>query len=111
MINVKILRDVQGSVQGFELVGHAGYAQAGQDIVCAAVSAIVQTAVMGLSDVLNIDIDYMQHKGNVVCSISENIDLQKRKYADIILETMIVGLKSIQLEYNKYISIKEMEVE
>jgi uncharacterized protein YsxB (DUF464 family) len=28
--------------------GHAGYAEYGQDIVCASVSAIIQTALLGL---------------------------------------------------------------
>jgi len=30
---------------GFEITGHAGYARAGQDIVCAAVSAIGYTVI------------------------------------------------------------------
>jgi uncharacterized protein YsxB (DUF464 family) len=34
-----------------DVKGHAGYAPHGHDIVCAAVSAILQTAVLGLESV------------------------------------------------------------
>ena len=33
---------------GFEISGHAGYAAHGEDIVCAAVSAVAQAVAMGL---------------------------------------------------------------
>lgn len=34
-----------------DVKGHSGYAPHGQDIVCAAVSAILQTAVLGLESI------------------------------------------------------------
>ena len=37
-----------GRLVGFEAKGHSGYAEAGEDIVCAAVSAVMQTAVIGI---------------------------------------------------------------
>ena len=39
MISVKILRNSASRIVGFEVSGHANYAEYGQDIVCAAVSA------------------------------------------------------------------------
>ena len=44
MITAKIFRNSRGAVSGFEISGHAGYAEHGGDIVCAAVSAIAYTA-------------------------------------------------------------------
>ncbi|WP_333683544.1 ribosomal-processing cysteine protease Prp, partial [Enterocloster lavalensis] len=44
MIQVTIFRDSEESgdvFTGVELSGHAGYAESGRDIVCAAVSALV----------------------------------------------------------------------
>ena len=38
-----------GKPIGFDAHGHTGYAECGEDIVCAAVSAITQTAAMGVS--------------------------------------------------------------
>ena len=36
--------------------GHAGWADAGEDVVCAAVSAILQAAWLGLTEVAKIDV-------------------------------------------------------
>ena len=41
-----------GKPIGFDAHGHTGYAECGEDIVCAAVSAITQTAAMGVSEPL-----------------------------------------------------------
>lgn len=40
MIQVTILRDREKLVKGIEINGHAGYAEYGQDVICAAVSAL-----------------------------------------------------------------------
>ena len=41
MIQVNILRDRNEVVKGIDINGHAGYAEYGQDVICAAVSALV----------------------------------------------------------------------
>ena len=41
-----------GKPIGFDAHGHTGYAECGEDIVCAAVSAITQTAAMGVSELV-----------------------------------------------------------
>ena len=41
MIQVNILRDRNEVVRGIDINGHAGYAEYGQDVICAAVSALV----------------------------------------------------------------------
>ena len=38
-------------ITGFSVSGHSGYAEAGKDIVCAAVSAIVTMAEATINDV------------------------------------------------------------
>jgi uncharacterized protein YsxB (DUF464 family) len=49
MINVDV--KMKSGDMVIDVKGHAGYAPHGQDIVCAAVSAILQTAVLGLESV------------------------------------------------------------
>ena len=44
MITIKV-RKKNGSYEEFISKGHAGYAEAGQDIVCAAVSALIINTV------------------------------------------------------------------
>ncbi|HQB62107.1 MAG TPA: ribosomal-processing cysteine protease Prp, partial [Spirochaetota bacterium] len=38
MIRIVISRDSTGSIRSFDIKGHSGYAEAGQDIICSAVS-------------------------------------------------------------------------
>ena len=44
MIKVTVLEDSDRVVRELKLTGHAGYGEEGQDIVCAAVSALVFSA-------------------------------------------------------------------
>ena len=48
MIRIKMEKDRQGRLCGFIVEGHADYAEEGSDIVCAAVSALTQTALLGI---------------------------------------------------------------
>lgn len=45
MIRVVFYKDLKDEYIGFSLCGHAGYAKAGHDIVCAAVSALCLNTV------------------------------------------------------------------
>ena len=49
MTTLKLLKDREGLV-GFHCEGHSGYAQAGQDIVCASVSTATQFCVKYLEN-------------------------------------------------------------
>ena len=57
MTKVRIDRR-KGKYSGFCCDGHTGYAEAGEDIVCAGVSAIVINTVNCLEDLLEEDISY-----------------------------------------------------
>ena len=45
MIKVTIYQSSEGEILGFAIQGHAGYAESGSDIVCAAVSVLAQNTV------------------------------------------------------------------
>lgn len=109
MINVSIIYD-NGSIREFSVDGHAGYSESGRDIVCAAVSAVTQTAVIGLTEVLGLKIKYEQKDGWLRCVLPGNMNSEDRKLAGAVLNTMLAGLQSIQYSYKDYISIKEKEV-
>jgi uncharacterized protein len=48
MLQVTFYRDRQGRVSAFAARGHADFSEYGEDVVCAAVSAILQAAALGL---------------------------------------------------------------
>ncbi|HHW70773.1 MAG TPA: ribosomal-processing cysteine protease Prp [Clostridiales bacterium] len=107
MINIFIIRNDSGKIKGFEVSGHAGYAQKGEDIVCAAVSAIIQTAVMGIYDVISVEAIYTQRDGYAKFALPNRLSPNQERNAHIILETMFVGLKSIENQYGSFVSIEE----
>ena len=53
MVEVRFQRAPDGLVERFEARGHAGYARAGRDIVCSAVTAVLFTAVGYAESVYN----------------------------------------------------------
>ena len=49
---VTFVRRSDGALVGYRATGHTGYAEAGEDIVCAGVSALTQSTLNGLLNVL-----------------------------------------------------------
>ncbi len=110
MIKAVIKRDEEGNIKEFEIDGHAGYASHGEDVVCAAVSALAQTALLGLHHHGNIICTFKIDKGYLYCKVPSEMNEEKRIVANAILETLLLGLKNIKEGYSSYIKLKEEEV-
>lgn len=97
----------QAGMLGFEIVGHAGFAEAGEDIVCAAISAISQTAILGLTEVLKLEVDCTidDERGRLRAMLPKGAP----QGAQIILGTMVEGLVSIHRQYPDCIRIRFQE--
>ena len=102
MITITIVRDDSRKIVEFWVTGHADYKNKGDDIVCAAVSAVVQTAVEGLKRYLPEGIRIKKGKGILHLSIIKGENIQESL---VILETMLLGLKRIEENYQEYIRI------
>lgn len=57
-----------GVLTGFDVDGHADFAEEGSDIVCSAVSAVVHMTALGISEVLGLTADIRQKDGRVALS-------------------------------------------
>lgn len=110
MVKIIIYKAREGEITGFKLTGHSGYGTHGKDIVCSAVSALTQTALLGLLKVAEADVDYKIDEGYLACSIKDAESERKRIMCEAILGTMYEGLKSIKESYIKHIDIVEEEV-
>lgn len=106
MIKVTVNRNDEGKILGFRVTGHAGYGEYGKDIICAAVSAVVQTAILGVENLAKIKVDKFVSEGKVVFQIID-VALEDRVKVDSILETMVLGLKDIAGEYHKYLKVDD----
>jgi uncharacterized protein YsxB (DUF464 family) len=89
-----------------EAKGHTGFDQSGRDIVCAAVSAIVQTALLALDKVAHAATEKTEREGYLRCKITSS-DSKTLDTSDIILKAMKVGLQDISSGYPSYIKLEE----
>lgn len=105
MIKVQVRRGLLG-VEELRVTGHAGFAAHGQDIVCAAVSALVQTALMGLEKVAGQPFEAEVSEGNVRCRLKQGAPEANAK-AQPILETTVLGLQDIANSYPKFVRFTE----
>jgi len=72
MLDVTFYKDSHDRLSSFLASGHAGWADDGKDIVCAAVSAILQAARLGLESYAAIPLMVKQHKGELHLAWPEN---------------------------------------
>jgi len=109
MIKAVVYHDAQGKIKGFRIKGHSGFDTAGKDIVCSAVSAIVYTALGGLDELAGFR-NFEESDGFMECRVPDDLGEGERYITDIILKTMIIGLRQIETDYGKYIQIRFEEV-
>lgn len=105
MITVAINRDEQGMITSYKVSGHADYAEAGEDIICSAVSALTQAPIMGLVRHLNLNPSYDVNQKDGVLKVALNS--APSDLTEAILETMLYGVESIAKQCPKYVRIQE----
>jgi uncharacterized protein len=110
MIRIQITRDLRNEIQAFSVTGHALTAPHGHDLVCAAVSALAQTAILGFYEVLEQQPSYEITEGKLECRMMDSLDEIQRREAAILLKTMLAGFRNIQQQYPKVIAIEDEEV-
>jgi uncharacterized protein YsxB (DUF464 family) len=107
MIKATIFRNNADELVGFEISGHAGFAERGQDIVCAAVSFLATTVVNSLEEQLSFEpyYDVEETKGHLLCYLPLEISDIDRQKSQVILKTLEIGLISIEQEYSQYVKL------
>ena len=70
MIKVKIFCQPDGRITGFDVSGHSGTAAAGEDIVCAGVSSLTDTAFLGITEYLHREVSYDAASGKLRMGLS-----------------------------------------
>lgn len=110
MIRVTIYKNEKHECVGFRALGHAGYSESGQDIVCAAVS------VLTINTVNAIDI-FTEDEASLVSDdeqglIDFKISGRPTKETTLLLKAMILGLEEMADDenYEKYIDLTFEEV-
>jgi uncharacterized protein YsxB (DUF464 family) len=106
MIKVIIHRNPQGRIESFRVYGHAGFAAPGNDIVCAAVSVLIQNGVNSIETLLHVKIPGVSRDGFVECKIPP-VEDQVSEKVQLLLESMAYGLRTLADEYPKNVSVTD----
>ncbi len=104
MLEVTFTRDSQERLSSVFANGHAGWADAGDDIVCAAVSAILQAARLGLEEYAKIPLDVDQHSGNLRMQWPQSERVREDVAA--IVSTAELSVKQIAAQYPEHVQYR-----
>ena len=86
--------------------GHAGFDKRSKDIVCAAISAIIQTAIISITRVCGLKQKVKQKSGYLESVIKvKSFDNLQLNNLLIVLNTMLTGLEEIMNLYPDSITI------
>jgi uncharacterized protein YsxB (DUF464 family) len=111
MTTIRFYRDqANGLLKGFQAKGHSGFAAQGEDIVCAGISALTQTALLGIEQLAGLQSFYHISKANVECILPDVSSADSRKIAEIILETTRLGLMELAEAYPDFLQVIDEEV-
>lgn len=91
------------SNDGITIKGHANYAPHGKDIVCAGVSALIQTLIQSIEELTADKIKYSMSPGTVDIkfgNLSEN--------AQLLVDSFFVGVQMTADAYPKHIKLTKL---
>ncbi len=104
MTTIRFFRD-KDRLSGFVCQGHSGYASAGEDIVCAAVSSSVTLSECIINDV---------HKAGAEVTVIENgarISLKlptPHREAEAVLQGLLMCMLELSSEYPDHLTVLEV---
>ena len=105
MITVKLFKKSE-IITGFDVSGHSGYAEAGQDIICAAVSSAVGLVETVINDSIkaSAEVTIEPEDARVAISLSEKFD-----ECEAVLSGFERHVRALAEEYPKYIKVLEVQ--
>ena len=90
-------------------LGHAGYADSGEDIVCAAISMLVINTINSLEALTDskMQVETEEDSGMIDLKFQENLE----KDGILLMDSLVLGLKGVVKQYGRqYLKLKFREV-
>ena len=100
MINITFHKTRAGEYRDFICEGHAGFAAYGEDIVCAAVSALVINTVNSLDEITDeaMEVVIDEKRGMIRCLFT---DQTLQETSRVLMDSLVLGLSRIEEQYGK----------
>ena len=109
MITVTIYKAQLGHYKGFQTNGHAGSAEYGKDIICAAVSMLIINTINSIDSLLHEPFSCKENEKSGMIQLDfKQIPSEGSR---ILMDAMVLGLNEVKHQYGKkYILLKFEEV-
>ena len=95
-------------ITGFSISGHSGYAEAGQDIICAAISAVVTMAEATINDVCGAKAKVRVKEEDARVTLTLPASCDEEESVQAVLAGMMIYLCSLRDDYSDYIEVLEV---
>ena len=95
-------------ITGFSVSGHSGYAEAGQDIVCAAISAVVAMTEATINDICGAKAKVRVKEADARISLTLPATCEEEESIQAVLAGMLLYLCNLRDEYPDYIEVLEV---
>ena len=95
-------------ITGFSVSGHSGYAEAGADIVCAAVSAVVTMAEATINDVCGGKAKVRVKEEDARITLTLPAVCEEEDSIQAVLTGLMIYLISLRDDYEDYIEVLEV---
>jgi len=110
MLEVRFRRDSRDRLSSVFSTGHAGQGEPGEDLACAAVSALLQAAWVGLTEVAHVAVSGHRRSGDLLMRWPE--DARDRDDVRAIVATAELAIEQIAKQYRGAIRyVREPEAE
>jgi uncharacterized protein len=106
VLEVIFYRDRGGRLCGLRASGHADFDEHGKDIVCAAASAVLQAAHLGLVQHAGTDVAVRREPG--LLELHWKDDERHRERAGAIAATAELAVEQIARRYPKHVRLKRV---
>jgi len=90
----------------FQSKGHSGYHDSGKDIVCAAISAILQTALLGIIAFDHEITEYSTEDGFLECNLAKKSANDFEIQIQSVVTTAALGCLNIAIQYPAFVKVK-----
>jgi len=97
-------------IVGFEVKGHSGYAQEGEDIVCAAITSAVRLAECAVNDVLGLEasVKVREKDASITLKLPSSLGQTNESTCQTLLTALMVHFVQLAEEYPDFISVLEV---
>ena len=97
-------------LESFEVKGHSGYAQEGEDIVCAAITSAVRLTECAINDVLGLEaaVKVREKDASISLKLPAKLGQTNESTCQALLTALMVHFVQLAEEYPDHISVLEV---